>query len=89
MESYLEKLPGKDRVRIVRMDWRASTEPWSASTSPRRRSWPIPSTSYASSPNIFLACWREIDPAGSKHRGLLSLKRHRHNLKPNSISGWY
>jgi len=32
----------------------------------------------------FLACWREIDPAGSKNRGLLSLmRRHRHNLKPD------
>jgi len=31
----------------------------------------------------FLACWREIDPVGSKHRGLMSLmRRHRHNLKP-------
>ena len=31
----------------------------------------------------FLACWREIDPAGAKSRGLLSLmRRHRHNLKP-------
>ncbi len=31
----------------------------------------------------FLACWREIDPAGSKIRGLLSLLlRHRHNVKP-------
>ena len=31
----------------------------------------------------FLACWREIDPTGSKNRGLISLmRRHRHNLKP-------
>jgi len=31
----------------------------------------------------FLACWREIDPMGSKNRGLISLmRRHRHNLKP-------
>ena len=31
----------------------------------------------------FLACWREIDPVGSKHRGLLSLmRRHRHKLRP-------
>jgi transposase len=31
----------------------------------------------------FLACWREIDPVGSKNRGLISLmRRHRHNLKP-------
>lgn len=31
----------------------------------------------------FLACWREIDPVGSKHRGLLSLmRRHQQNLSP-------
>src|SRR5215218_9591256 len=29
----------------------------------------------------FLACWRELDPVGAKHRGLLSLmRRHHHNL---------
>jgi transposase len=31
----------------------------------------------------FLACWRDIDPTGSKNRGLISLmRRHRHHLKP-------
>src|SRR6185437_13873069 len=31
----------------------------------------------------FLACWRELDPVASRHRGLLSLmRRHRHNLRP-------
>ena len=31
----------------------------------------------------FLSCWRDIDPLGSKNRGLLSLmRRHRHNLSP-------
>jgi hypothetical protein len=31
----------------------------------------------------FLACWREIDSIGSKHRGLVSLmRRHRHHLSP-------
>ena len=35
----------------------------------------------------FLACWREIDPVGAKHRGLLSLmRRHRHNLKPEQTA---
>lgn len=30
-----------------------------------------------------LACWRELDPTGSRHRGLGSLmRRHRHHLKP-------
>ncbi len=31
----------------------------------------------------FLTCWRNIDPAGAKNRGLLSLmRRHRHRLLP-------
>jgi hypothetical protein len=35
----------------------------------------------------FLACWKEIDPAGSKNRGLLSLmRRRRHNLRPEQYS---
>ena len=29
----------------------------------------------------FLHCWKELDPIGSKHRGLVSLmRRHEHNL---------
>ena len=32
----------------------------------------------------FLACWRDLDPVGSKNRGLLSLlRRHRHHLRPD------
>lgn len=34
----------------------------------------------------FLDCWKQLDPVGSKHRGLLSLmRRHRHHLKPNQV----
>jgi transposase len=34
----------------------------------------------------FLSCWRDLDPVGSKNRGLLSLmRRHRHNLQPAQI----
>ena len=34
----------------------------------------------------FLNCWREIDPAASKNRGLVSLmRRHRHNLRPDQL----
>ncbi|MEN6533481.1 MAG: transposase, partial [Bryobacteraceae bacterium] len=33
-----------------------------------------------------ISCWREIDPAVSKNRGLLSLlRRHRYNLKPEQV----
>jgi transposase len=35
----------------------------------------------------FLACWKELDPVGAKHRGLLSLMhRHRRNLKPEQLT---
>ena len=31
----------------------------------------------------FLPCWKQIDPEGARHRGLVSLmRRHRHNLGP-------
>lgn len=31
----------------------------------------------------FLACWKELDPVGSKNRGLVKLmRRHRHTLTP-------
>lgn len=35
----------------------------------------------------FLACWKELDPTGSKNRGLVSLmRRHRHNLSDEQHS---
>jgi transposase len=41
----------------------------------------------------FVACWREIDPAGAKSRGLLSLmRRHRHHLKlgqPEKLEAYF
>ena len=34
----------------------------------------------------FLNCWRDLDPTGSKNRGLRSLmRRHRHNLRPQQF----
>jgi len=83
LESYLAKLPGKERVRVVCMDlsstYRAIVRKWF----PNAR---IVADRFHVIRLItmqFLACWREIDPAGAKHRGLLSLmRRHRHNLKP-------
>lgn len=35
----------------------------------------------------FLACWKDLDPAGSRNRGLISLmRRHRHNLSADPHS---
>jgi transposase len=83
LESYFLRLEGKDQVRIVCMDLAAVYRSIVKSQFPK-------AVIVADRFHVirlvnqhFLACWREIDPAGSKNRGLVSLmRRHRHNLKP-------
>ena len=83
LESYFLSLAGKQHVRVVCMDLAAVYR------SIVRKHFPN-ALIVADRFHVirllnqhFLACWREIDPAGSKHRGLRSLmRRHRHNLKP-------
>ena len=83
LEEYLAKLPGKERVRVVCMDLSSAYRSLVHKYFPNAR---IVADRFHVIRLInqhFLACWREIDPVGSKHRGLLSLmRRHRHNLKP-------
>ena len=83
LESYLQRLEGKSAVRLVCMDLA------SVYRSVVRKHFPNASIVADRFHVIrivnhhFLNCWRELDPAGSKDRGLLSLmRRHRHNLKP-------
>ena len=83
LESYFLNLNGKEQVRIVCMDlavvYRSIVKkhfPNAVIVADRFHVIRLIN-------HHFLACWREIDPAGSKNRGLLSLmRRHRHNLKP-------
>jgi len=83
LDSYFLSLEGKERVRIVCLDLAAVYR------SIVRKHFPK-AVIVADRFHVIrlinqhlLACWREIDPIGSKHRGLLSLmRRHRHNLKP-------
>lgn len=83
LEQYLAKLPGKERVRLVCMDMSSTYRALVRKHFPKAR---IVADRFHVIRLInlhFLTCWREIDPVGSKHRGLLSLmRRHRHNLKP-------
>ena len=81
LEAYLQRLEGKSQVRAICMDL-ASTY-----RSIARKHFPnavIVADRFHVIRLInhhFLACWRELDPVGAKHRGLLSLlRRHRHNL---------
>lgn len=83
LESYLGKLKGKDRVKVVCMDLSTGYRSLVKKHFPQ-------ATIVADRFHVirvvnhhFLACWKQIDPVGSKNRGLLSLmRRHRHNLNP-------
>jgi transposase len=83
LESYFLRLEGQERVRIVCMDlavvYRSIVHkqfPQAVIVADRFHVIRLVN-------HHFLACWREIDPTGSKNRGLISLmRRHRHNLKP-------
>jgi transposase len=83
LEEYLSKLPGKEHVRVVCMDLASVYRALVRKHFPHAQ---IVADRFHVIRLItlhFLACWREIDPTGSKSRGLLSLmRRHRHNLKP-------
>ena len=83
LEDYLTKLPGKERVRVVCMDLASVYRALVRKHFPHAKIVADRFHVIRLINHHFLACWREIDPAGAKHRGLLSLmRRRRHNLKP-------
>jgi transposase len=83
LEGYLNKLPGKERVRVVCMDLSSTYRAVVRKHFPQAKIVADRFHVIRLITQNFVACWREIDPAGSKHRGLVSLmRRHRHNLKP-------
>jgi transposase len=83
LEDYLAKLPGKDQVQIVCMDLASVYRAVVRKHFPKAKIVADRFHVIRLVNHHFLACWREIDPVGCKHRGLLSLmRRHRHNLKP-------
>ena len=85
--AYLAKLPGKERVRIVCMDLASVYRAIVRKHFPKAKIVADRFHVIRLINHHFLACWREIDPTESKHRGLLSLmRRHRHNLKPEQTT---
>jgi len=81
LEDYLQRLKGKDLVQIVCMDLAAGYRALARKHFPQARILADRFHVIRMVNHHFLACWKEIDPAGSKHRGLVSLmRRHRHNL---------
>jgi transposase len=83
LEQYLHKLKGKEAVRVVCMDLSSTYRALARKHFPNAR---IVADRFHVMRLVgqqFLACWRMLDPAGAKNRGLLSLlRRHRRNLAP-------
>jgi transposase len=84
LAPYLQRLEGKAEVRVVCMDLAAHYRTTVQQHFPNAI---IVADRFHVIRLInqhFLACWRTIDPVGSKSRGLLSLmRRHRHHLRPD------
>ena len=83
LEAYLQRLQGKDKVRVVCMDLSSIYRAVVRKHFPNARIVADRFHVIRLINHHLLACWRDIDPSGSKSRGLQSLlRRHRHNIKP-------
>jgi len=83
LESYLSKLEGKHLVKVVCMDLATGYRSLVRKHFPQARIVADRFHVIRVINHHFLACWKDLDPVGSKNRGLLSLmRRHQHHLKP-------
>jgi transposase len=83
LEGYLGKLEGKDLVKVVCMDLAPVYRALVRKYFPQARIVADRFHVIRIVNHHFLACWKDLDPVGSKNRGLLSLmRRHRHKLTP-------
>jgi transposase len=83
LEAYFQSLEGKAEVRVVCMDLASNYRALVRKHFPQARIVADRFHVIRIINHHFLACWRDIDPAGSKNRGLISLmRRHRHRLSP-------
>lgn len=81
LESYLRGLEGKDLVEVVCMDLAPGYRALVRKHFPQARIVADRFHVIRTVNHHFLACWKQIDPAGARHRGLVSLmRRHRYNL---------
>jgi transposase len=87
LAAYFERLEGKAEVKLVCMDLSSSYRSLVRKHFPNALIVADRFHVIRLVNHHFLACWRELDPVGSKNRGLLSLmRRHRHNLKPEQLA---
>jgi transposase len=81
LEGYLNRLEGKHLVEAVCMDLAPAYRALVRKHFPQARIVADRFHVIRTVNHHFLACWKEIDPAAAKNRGLVSLmRRHRHKL---------
>jgi transposase len=81
LEGYLGKLKGKERVEVICMDLSTTYRSIARKYFPNARIVADRFHVIRLVNHQFLSCWRQLDPLGSKNRGLLSLmRRHSKNL---------
>ena len=82
LEGYLQQLSGKDNVLVVCMDLSSGYRSLVKKHFPNAVIVADRFHVVRLLNHHFLATWKQLDPAGSKHRGLVSLmRRHPENLK--------
>jgi transposase len=82
LEGYLNRLKGKELVEVVCMDLSNTYRAIVKKHFPKAKILADRFHVIRLVNHHFLSCWKQIDPVGSKNRGLLSLmRRHEHNLK--------
>jgi len=83
LQDYLRHLEGKAQVKVVCMDLATCYRALVRRHFPQARIVADRFHVIRLVNHHFLACWKELDPVGSKHRGLVKLmRRHRHTLTP-------
>ena len=83
LEAYLQRLKGKSAVQLVAMDLSPTYRSIVQKHFPNARIVADRFHVIRLVNHHFLASWRDLDPTGSKNRGLLKLmRRHQKNLTP-------
>jgi transposase len=82
LEGYLKRLPGKEKVEVICMDLSQTYRSLARAHFPNARIVADRFHVIRLVNHHFLACWKQIDPIGSRNRGLVSLmRRHPENLR--------
>ena len=83
LEGYLARGEGRHRVQVVCIDLAPAYRALARKYFPEARIVADRFHVIRMVNHHFLACWRDIDAAGAKNRGVVWLmRRHRHNLSP-------